>query len=141
MARRSIVIIEDDENVAQLLAFVLARDGFAPEVVADGRAAEAFVAAHEPPAAVVLDIMLPYRDGFEVAAAIRADARWKDVPVLALTARTQPSDLERARALGIGEHVAKPFHPRTLASRIRALLGDASPGAPSTGSEEVPAVG
>jgi len=123
MARGTIVIIEDDETVAQLVAFVLARDGFASTIVGDGRAAEELIATQEPPAAVILDIMLPYRDGFAVAAVIRADPRWKDVPILALTARTLPVDLERAQALGIREYVAKPFHPQALAGRIRALLG------------------
>ena len=122
MARRTILIAEDDENVAQLVAYVLAREGFAVEVVADGRAAEEFVARRAPVAAVVLDINLPYRDGFEVATAIRADRRWKDVPILALTARTLPADLERSRALGVLDHIAKPFHPQALALRIRALL-------------------
>jgi len=136
MARRTIVIIEDDEDVAQLVAFLLARDGFASTIVADGRAAEELIATREPPAAVVLDIMLPYRDGFEVAASIRADARWKDVPILALTARTLPADLDRARALGIGEYVAKPFHPRALTGRIRALLGTPPPHVRGTPSRD-----
>jgi DNA-binding response OmpR family regulator len=126
MAQRTILIAEDDENVAQLLAFVLAREGFAVELAADGRAAEEFVATHPPVAAVVLDINLPYRDGFQTAGAIRADPRWKDVPIVALTARTLPADVERYRALSILDHIAKPFHPRTLALRIRALLGTPS---------------
>ena len=126
MAGERILIVEDDENVAQLVAFVLRREGFDPLVLRDGRAAEAHVAAEPPAAAVLLDVMLPYRDGFEVAAAMRADPRWKGVPVVALTARTLPADLERARALGIAEVVPKPFHPRAVAARLRAVVDAAS---------------
>jgi len=122
MARRTILIAEDDENVAQLLAFLLTREGFAVEVVADGRAAEEFAATHSPAAAVVLDINLPYRDGFEVATVMRGDPRWKDVPIVALTARTLPADVERSRALGLLDYIAKPFHPGALAQRLRTLL-------------------
>jgi DNA-binding response OmpR family regulator len=127
VTRGSIVIVEDDENVAQLLGFMLRREGFEPQLLGDGRAAEEYIATHEPPAAVVLDIMLPYRDGFAVAAAIRADERWKRVPIVALTARSLPSDLERARGLGVSDYVVKPFHPRALVGRISGLLGPAAP--------------
>jgi DNA-binding response OmpR family regulator len=127
VTRGSIVIVEDDENVAQLLGFMLRREGFEPRLLGDGRAAEEYIATHAPPAAVVLDIMLPYRDGFAVAAAIRADERWKGVPIVALTARSLASDLERARGLGVCDYVVKPFHPRALVGRISGLLDPAAP--------------
>ena len=117
-----IVIVEDDENVALLLAFMLQREGYDPTLLRDGRAAEAYVATQSPPAAVVLDVMLPYRDGFAVAAAIRSDARWKSVPILMLTARSLGADVERARSLGVAEYVVKPFQPRLLVGRIQDLV-------------------
>ena len=114
--------MEDDPNVAELLGFLLSREGFEPRLIRDGRAAEAYVAGHEPAAAVVLDLMLPYRDGFAVAAAIRSDVRWKDVPIVMLTARVLQDDLERGRALGVSEYVTKPFRPRALVDRVKRLL-------------------
>ncbi len=126
MSGQPIVIVEDDDNIAQMLGFLLRRAGFAPLVIGDGRAAEDHVATHAPAAAVLLDVMLPYRDGFQVASAIRADARWRGVPIVMLTARTLPADRARARSLGVVDYVTKPFYPRTLVGRIRALLGAAA---------------
>jgi two-component system catabolic regulation response regulator CreB len=122
---RAIVIVEDDVNVAQLLAFMFRREGYEPVLLPDGRAAERHVGTHPPPALVVLDVMLPYRDGFSVAAAIRADPRWKDVPVVMLTARSLPPDVEQGRRLGVSDYVLKPFQPRALVGRVKRLL-DAS---------------
>jgi DNA-binding response OmpR family regulator len=118
----SILIVEDDQNVAELLGFMFSREGFSPRLIRDGRAAEAYIAEHDPAAAVVLDLMLPYRDGFAVATAIRSDVRWKDVPIVMLTARMLHTDVDRGRALGISDYVAKPFHPRALVDRIKRLL-------------------
>ncbi len=122
MKSPSILIVEDDQNVAELLGFMFSRAGFAPRLIRDGRAAEAYIAAHDPAVAVVLDLMLPYRDGFAVATAIRSDVRWKDVPIVMLTARVLHADVDRGRALGISDYVAKPFHPRALVDRIKRLL-------------------
>ena len=122
MSAQPIVIVEDDENIAQMLGFLFRRAGFAPLVIRDGRAAEDHVAAHDPAAVVLLDVMLPYRDGFQVASAIRADARWRRAPIVMLTSRALRADQERARSLGVAEYVTKPFHPRTLVGRVRSLL-------------------
>jgi len=124
---QSIVVVEDDQNIAELLGFLLRREGFEPQLLGDGRAAERYVATHAPAAAVVLDIMLPYRDGFAVAAAMRADLRWNAVPILMLTSRALPADLKQGRSLGVRHFVPKPFHPRELVSRIRGMV-TAGPG-------------
>lgn len=123
MTPTPILIVEDDANILGLLGTVFRREGFAPTLLCDGRLAIDLVAAFEPPAAVVLDVMLPYSDGFAVAAAIRENLRWKAVPIVMLTARTLAADVERARALGVAEYVMKPFQPQSLVSIIRALVG------------------
>ena len=123
MTPTPILIVEDDANIVGLLGAVFRRAGFAPTLLRHGREALECVAAFEPPAAVVLDVMLPYCDGFAVAEAIRANPRWKDVPIVMLTARTLAADVERARALGVAEYVMKPFQPQSLVSIIRALVG------------------
>jgi two-component system alkaline phosphatase synthesis response regulator PhoP len=118
----SIVIVEDDANVAQLLAHMFRKEGYEPVLLPDGRAAEEHVASHPPAALVVLDVMLPYRDGFAVAATIRGHPRWKDVPVLMLTARSLATDVEHGRSLGVNAYVSKPFQPRALVGRVKSLL-------------------
>ena len=127
-ARSSIVIVDDDENIGELLGCMFRRKGFEAIVLRDGRAAEEHVAAREPAAAVLLDVMLPYRDGFAVAAAIRADARWQDVPIVMLTARSAGADVERAQALGVSEYVLKPFRPPALLGRVMRLVEPPAPG-------------
>lgn len=125
---RSIVIVEDDENIGELLGFMFRREGFDPVLLWDGRAAEEHVAARDPAAAVLLDVMLPYRDGFAVAATIRADPRWRSVPIVMLTARSLGPDVERGRALGVSDYVVKPFRPPALVGRVKSLVGPPSPG-------------
>lgn len=125
MLTPTILIVEDDENIAQLLAYMFRREGFAPDLLADGRAAERYVLERDPPAAVLLDVMLPYRDGFAIAAAIRASPRWRDVPVVMLTARAMGADLERGRSLGVADYVTKPFQPRSVIGRVKDLVAPA----------------
>lgn len=117
-----VLVVDDDVNVAGLVAAVLRREGFEPTVLRDGRSAMDHVARNEPATAVVLDVMLPYIDGFAVAAAIRADARWHGVPVVMLTARSRPEDAERARLLGVAAYLVKPFHPQVLVGAVRRLV-------------------
>jgi DNA-binding response OmpR family regulator len=121
-----IFIVEDDDNIAELLAFMFRREGFAPVVLRDGRAAQEHVVSQPPPAAAVLDVMLPYRDGFAVATAIRSHPRWKHVPIVMLSARALPSDLERGRGLGVADFVLKPFQPGALVGRLKDLVWPAT---------------
>jgi two-component system catabolic regulation response regulator CreB len=122
---RRITIVEDDENIAGLLEFLLRREGFAPEVLRDGRAALQHVRDHGAPAAVVLDQMLPYRDGLAVASAMRADAQWSAVPILLLRSAA-PSRLEPARdARLVDACVSKPFDPAALVAQVKTLVREA----------------
>ena len=123
MGKTSILVVEDDETIAGLVGFLLRREGYEAVVLRDGRAAEAHVATADPPSAVVLDVMLPYSDGFAVAAAIRAQPRWKGVPIVLLTARSREADVERGRSLGVVAHLVKPFQPRALLDVVKGLLG------------------
>jgi DNA-binding response OmpR family regulator len=122
LSQTSILIVEDDETIAGLVGFLFRREGFEVVLLRDGRAAEAHVASAEPPAVVVLDVMLPYSDGFAVAAAIRARPRWREVPIVLLTARAREEDLERGRGLGVAAHIVKPFQPRALLDTVKGLL-------------------
>jgi DNA-binding response OmpR family regulator len=114
-----IMIVEDDANVAGLLGYLLRRAGFVTDVVPDGRAALQHVRSHAAPAAVVLDRMLPHQDGLAIAAAMRADPRWLDVPILLLSA----SDTDPGRhATLVDAWIPKPFDPVDLVARLHRLV-------------------
>ncbi len=117
------MIVEDDAQIAYLLQFILARDGFTVTVIKDGRAAREAIAAGPPPALVTLDIMLPYVDGFQLVEEIRASAGWERVPIIMLTAKSHEGDIVRALDAGANDYVVKPFQPEELRARVRRLTG------------------
>lgn len=116
------LVVEDDRSIAQLLRFILEREGFAVEHAADGRQAQALIAALAPPAVVMLDVMLPYVDGFDLIATIRARAGWEKLPVLMLSAKGGERDIARALDAGADDYMVKPFQPDELKARLRRLL-------------------
>lgn len=115
------LIVEDDEHIAHLLQFMLAREGYAVHVAAEGRAGKAFIETQPPPAFVLLDVMLPFLDGFQLVALLRAQPGWESVPVVMLTAKTQERDIVRALDAGANDYVVKPFQPSELLARVRRL--------------------
>lgn len=113
-----LLVVDDDPDLSALLEFALTNAGYA--VVKAGDTAEALaVFEAELPDLVVLDINLPSGSGFDVCKAIRARST---VPVMMLTARGDEEDLVRALELGADDYLTKPFSPRTLLARVRALL-------------------
>lgn len=117
----NILIVEDDPDVAGLISHRLEASGHQPRVAMDGEAA--VTAAYEAtPDAIVLDWMLPRRNGIEVCEALRADLAFAATRIIMLTARAQASDPERAFAAGADDYMTKPFSPRELVRRIEALL-------------------
>jgi DNA-binding response OmpR family regulator len=113
-----VLVIDDDSTVAEVVARYLAREGFAVEIVGNGRTGLDRALA-EPPDLVVLDLMLPGLDGLEVCRRLRALA---PVPVIMLTARVNESDRVVGLELGADDYVAKPFSPKELVARVRAVL-------------------
>ena len=119
LARRDRVLVVDDDDVIRgLVRDGLEREGFAVDDVADGASALAALADRRPNL-VVLDVNLPTRGGFEVLSAIRADST---VPVILLTGRVDEIDRVLGLELGADDYVGKPFSPRELAARVRAVL-------------------
>ena len=113
-----VLIVEDDPNVAEVVARYLEREGYLVETVADG--AEGLARAlDDPPDLVVLDLMLPSMGGLEVCRRLRAEA---PVPVIMLTARGEEADRIAGLELGADDYVAKPFSPRELTARVKAVL-------------------
>jgi len=113
-----ILIVEDDKKTASLVALYLEREGFQTVVASDGLEALELVKRHKP-AFVILDLMLPRLDGWGVCRQIR---RTSNVPILMLTARGEEIDRVSGLTLGADDYLAKPFSPRELVARVKAIL-------------------
>lgn len=118
----SILVVEDSSSVAAMLRFVLEREGYAVTAAADGREAQRLIATMPPPALAVLDILLPYADGFELIDDIRTHRGWQSVPILMLTSKGTDQDIARALDAGADDYMVKPFQPDELKARVRRLL-------------------
>jgi two-component system, OmpR family, alkaline phosphatase synthesis response regulator PhoP len=123
-----ILIVEDDPDIAELVARYLDKAGFVTERVATGRDALTSIAARLPDL-VVLDLMLPHVDGLEVCRAVRAYEATAALPIIMLTARAEESERIVGLELGADDYLAKPFSPNELVARVRALLRRARRGA------------
>jgi DNA-binding response OmpR family regulator len=116
-----ILIVEDDNDIAQLIAHYLQKAGHTVEMVASGTTAVAR-AKGAPPDLIVLDLMLPGMDGLLVCQALRADPATALVPIIMLTARAEESERIAGLELGADDYVTKPFSPGELTARVAALL-------------------
>ncbi|MGV1100828.1 response regulator transcription factor [Thiovibrio sp. JS02] len=117
-----ILIVEDSPVIVGMLSFMLRREGHEPLVAEDGRAAREFLTGGVVPDAVILDILLPYVDGFELLAEMRTMPAWRKVPIIMLSAKSQERDVVRALDLGADDYIIKPLRPMELAARLRRLL-------------------
>jgi DNA-binding response OmpR family regulator len=124
---RSAIVVEDDDQIAYLLRFILEKEGYAVTVAADGRAAQALIDSASPPAIVTLDTMLPHVNGLDLLALIRSKESWAGVPVLMLTAKSQEKDVALALEAGATAYLVKPFKPEALRARVRELTGTSLP--------------
>lgn len=116
---RRILVVDDEANIVQLARLYLEREGFTVQAVADGRAALQALEAN-PQSLVVLDVMLPEVDGFEVCRRLRAENN--PVAILMLTARDEDFDKILGLELGADDYMTKPFNPRELVARVKAIL-------------------
>lgn len=118
-----ILVIEDDEHVGHVLKFMLERQGYPVHLVADGLAARKTIEeSTELPCLILLDVMLPFIDGFEVVGIVRAQPGWEAIPIVMLTAKTTEQDIVRALDAGANDYIVKPFQPNELLARIRRFL-------------------
>ena len=118
----AVLIVEDDQIIATLLAHLLKRRGFVTHLASDGQQAVTFLDTLSPPALVLLDIMLPFLDGFELIQRIRGSAGWENTPIIMLTSKTQERNVVRALDAGANDYVVKPFQPEELMARVRRCL-------------------
>lgn len=116
------LVIEDDQLISELLVFLLNREGFKVLEVNDGREAKSTIASLQiHPEIILLDIMLPFSDGFDLLKDIRNKSGWESVPVIMLSAKSQGYDIARAFELGATDYMVKPFQPKELIARIKRV--------------------
>lgn len=118
-----ILIVEDDHNILISLEFILSQAGYAVTKSADGASAWEML-AESPPDLVVMDVMVPGMDGFELTRRMRADDRFKNVRILMLSARGRTEEIEKGLALGANAYMTKPFATRDLLQQVKSLLSD-----------------
>ena len=125
-----ILVIEDERDINDLIAFNLQRAGYEVRKAHDGITGSD-LAIHESPDLVILDLMLPGKDGYAVFKDLRRDARSRNIPVIMLTAKAQTEDRIQGLEAGADDYLTKPFSPKELLLRVQAVLkrADQSPGA------------
>ena len=122
--KKTVFIVEDDENISFLLEFMLRREGYKVIIADDGKKAMDFVEREFPPSIVLLDIMLPHHDGYEIITGIRRKLSWKKVPVIMLTTKAREDDIVRALKSGANDYILKPFQPEELMARLNRFIAE-----------------
>jgi len=122
--KKKILIADDEPNIVRSLEFLMKREGFEVLIANDGETALAQIAAHRPDL-VLLDVMMPKRNGFEVCQLVRGNADWQDVKVVLLTAKGRDVDIEKGLAMGAHAYITKPFATKDLVARVKGMLGSA----------------
>lgn len=120
-APQRILVVDDEPFILRSLTFVLGKEGFVVSTARDGEEALALIRA-ERPALVVLDVMMPKKNGYEVLQEVKGDEELKDTYILMLTARGQESDRVKGLSLGVNEYMTKPFSPLKVVERVREVL-------------------
>ena len=121
MARKTVLVVDDERDIVELLEYNLSRNGY--KVIGVGTGEEALKAARtELPDLVLLDLMLPGTDGLDVCKILRNDAKTAHIPIVMLTARGEEADVVTGLELGADDYVTKPFSPRVLLARVKAVL-------------------
>jgi two-component system phosphate regulon response regulator PhoB len=121
MTRETILVIEDDADIAELINYNLASAGYGVNALPDGRLA-IVTAQSVRPALILIDWMLPYMTGIEVCAALRENPQTRDIPIILLTAKGEEADKIAGLNAGADDYITKPFSPAELLARMRAVM-------------------
>lgn len=119
---KHVVLVEDETNIAEAIRFLLGREGWRVETLANGGNAAEVIRSAKPDL-VMLDVMLPGKSGFEILAELRGDATLAGLPILMLTARGQERDREQAIQAGVSRFMTKPFSNEEMLTAVRELTG------------------
>jgi len=120
-----ILVVDDEPPILRLMEFILAREGHQMLVAVNGEEALAQVAEHKPDL-ILLDIMMPRVDGYEVVRRLRADPDHASIPIIMLSAKAQDADVQKGVDVGVNEYVTKPFSPPHLVEVVNKYLKPAS---------------
>ena len=121
MSKPTILVVDDERHIVELVRFNLEKEGYRVITAQDGKEACSLASA-EKPDLIILDVMLPEMDGFEVCRVIQRDSTISDVPIIMLTARTEELDKVLGLEIGADDYITKPFSPRELLARVKARL-------------------
>ncbi len=121
MPKKDILVIEDEKDLVELIQYNLEKEGFRVMYVYDGEGGLQ-VARSKHPSLVLLDLMLPRLDGLEVCRRLKQDPKTADIPIIILSVKDSEADIVAGLELGVDDYVTKPFSPRVLTSRVRAVL-------------------
>ncbi|AHC14333.1 response regulator [Salinispira pacifica] len=121
MAKESILCVEDEPDILELIRYNLEREGYTVFTADTGEKGLSMAASHHP-ALILLDLMLPGLDGLEVCRRLKKDHMLSHIPVIMLTAKTEDSDIITGLEVGADDYLSKPFSPKVLIARIRSVL-------------------
>jgi DNA-binding response OmpR family regulator len=121
---QSVLVVDDEANILLSLEFLMRKAGYEVRLARDGEEALAEIGKARPDL-VLLDVMMPKRNGFDVCEAIRANPEWRAVRVILLTAKGRDIEREKGLALGADDYITKPFSTREVVERVTAWIGPA----------------
>jgi DNA-binding response OmpR family regulator len=120
--KRSVLVVDDEPNIVLSLKFLMNELGCDVRIANDGEAALRAI-TEAAPNLILLDVMMPKRDGFSVCRAIRSNAEWQDIKIILLTAKGREKEREKGLALGADDYITKPFSTHKMVEKVSALLG------------------
>lgn len=121
MSAQTVLVVDDEPNIVLSLEFLMKEAGFDVRVARDGESALETLREWVP-RVILLDVMMPRRDGYDVCQTIRANPAWKDVRIIMLTAKGRQIEREKGLALGADDYITKPFSTREVVDRVRAFM-------------------
>lgn len=116
-----ILVVEDDPDICDILQFNLEQEDYKVVVITDGQAALDAI-LDDPPELILLDLMLPNKNGLEIARIVRKDEKTAKIPIIMITARSEEVDILHGLELGADDYITKPFRPKEVMARVKALL-------------------
>jgi len=135
MAKKKILVVEDDRDISELITYNLEREGYEIACLYDGSQAIDFVHKRKPEL-IILDLMLPEVDGIEICRSLKSDAATKHIPIIMITAKSEEADVVVGLQMGADDYIPKPFSPKVLIARIKAITRRMSDLQQSSGAAE-----
>ena len=120
MAKKKILVVEDDRDISELITYNLEREGYEIACLYDGSHVVDFVRKRKPEL-IILDLMLPEVDGIEICRTLKSDGTTKQIPIVMLTAKSEEADVVVGLQMGADDYIPKPFSPKVLVARIKAI--------------------